>query len=85
MRLIGGARTEDRAPTVAMELKTPGEDVARALAPKGIMAGGGDFYALRALKAMGVDPDHGVLRVSFTHYTSAAEVETLMEALDQVL
>ena len=85
VRLIGGARTEHRAPTVAMQLKTPGEDVARALAPKGIMAGGGDFYALRALKAMGVDPDHGVLRVSFTHYTSAAEIETLMEALDQVL
>lgn len=85
VRLIGGARAEQRAPTVAMELKTPGGEVARALAPKGIMAGGGDFYAVRALKAMGVDPEHGVLRVSFTHYTSADEVDRLMEALDQVL
>ena len=85
VRLIGPSDAEKRAPTVALALDRPGFDVAQALAERGIMAGGGDFYALRALKAMGVDPEHGVLRVSFTHYTSAAEIEKLMEALDQVL
>jgi selenocysteine lyase/cysteine desulfurase len=34
---------------------------------------------------MGVDLDKGVLRVSFTHYTSMAELDQLMAALDQVL
>jgi len=49
------------------------------------MAGGGDFYAVRALTAQGADPDHGVLRLSFVHYTTEAEVEHLIRALDQVL
>jgi selenocysteine lyase/cysteine desulfurase len=49
------------------------------------MAGGGDFYAGRPLKAMGVDPDKGVLRLSFVHYTTEAEVARLIEALDRCL
>jgi selenocysteine lyase/cysteine desulfurase len=49
------------------------------------MAGGGDFYAVRALEAMGIDPAHGVLRLSFTHYTSEAEMAQLTTALDAVL
>jgi selenocysteine lyase/cysteine desulfurase len=49
------------------------------------MAGGGDFYAARALTAMGVDPEKGVLRLSFTHYTQSSEVEQLIDALDQVI
>jgi selenocysteine lyase/cysteine desulfurase len=44
--------------------------VAAALAPHGIAAGGGHFYAVRLLEALGIDPDRGVLRVSFVHYTS---------------
>lgn len=34
---------------------------------------------------MGVDPDKGVLRLSFTHYTSRAEIDQLLNALDDVL
>ena len=49
------------------------------------MAGGGDFYAVRPLQAMSVDPDQGVLRLSFTHYTSRQEIDQLLEALDSVL
>jgi len=85
VRLIGGAAVENRAPTIAMALKSPGEEVAARLAPLGIMAGGGDFYAVRALGAVGINPDHGVLRVSFTHYTHPDEISKLMRALDQVL
>jgi selenocysteine lyase/cysteine desulfurase len=32
-----------------------------------------------------MDPDVGVLRVSFVHYTSAAEVERLIASLDSLL
>lgn len=85
VRLIGPADATRRAPTVAMALATDAEETAAALAPHGIMAGGGDFYAQRPLTAMGVDPAKGVLRVSFVHYTDAAEVDALMAALDQVL
>ena len=84
LRLLG-PRHARRAPTVAVELDRPGEDVARELAPLGIMAGGGDFYAVRPLKAMGIDTEKGVLRLSFTHYTSEGEVTRLIKALDQVL
>jgi len=85
VRLIGPSNAAGRAPTVALELAQAGEPVAAELAAHGVMAGGGDFYAVRALKAMGVDPEKGVLRLSFVHYTSEAEVQQLMEALDRVL
>ncbi len=84
VRLLG-PRHAQRAPTVAVEVDRPGEAVAADLAPHGIMAGGGDFYAVRPLRAMGIDPEKGVLRMSFTHYTSEAEVAKLIAALDQVL
>ncbi len=85
VRLVGPADATQRAPTVALALETDAEAVAVELAPHGIMAGGGDFYAQRPLSAVGVDLAKGVLRVSFVHYTNRAEVDALMGALDQVL
>ncbi|WP_424830757.1 aminotransferase class V-fold PLP-dependent enzyme [Ruegeria sp.] len=85
VRLIGPAVAQKRAPTVALQLNGPAEPVAAQLAEHGIMAGGGDFYAVRPLQAMGVDLEQGVLRLSFTHYTSRQEIDQLLEALDHVL
>ena len=85
VRLIGPADAEAKAPTVAVALNRPGADAASDLAVHGIMAGGGDFYALRPLLAMGVDPVRGVLRLSFVHYTSRDEVDKLLTALDDIL
>jgi len=84
-RLIGPADATVRAPTVAVALDRPGGAVAADLAAHGIMAGGGDFYAVRPLSAMGIDVDKGVLRLSFVHYTSRAEVDALLTALEDVL
>ncbi len=85
VRLLGPRAAGARAPTVAVECARPGEAVAAELAPHGIMAGGGDFYAVRPLGAMGVDPAKGVLRLSFVQYTSKAEIDRLIRALDAVL
>lgn len=85
VRLLGPSEATRRAPTVALALGRPAVAVAAELAEHGVMAGGGDFYAVRALQAMGVDPDQGVLRVSFTHYTSQQEIDQLLNALDRVL
>ena len=85
LRVIGPVDAAIRAPTLALDLGRDPVAVAVELAKHGIMAGGGDFYAVRALSAMGVDPDVGVLRLSFTHYTSDAEITQLLEALDAVL
>lgn len=85
VRLIGPSDPKNRAPTVALALKRNAEEVAAELSSRGIMAGGGDFYAGRALSAMGVDESLGVLRLSFTHYTSSGEIDKLLETLDDVL
>ncbi|MEQ8900442.1 MAG: aminotransferase class V-fold PLP-dependent enzyme [Roseovarius sp.] len=85
VRLIGRTDAAAKAPTVAVALNRPGVEAAADLAAHGIMAGGGDFYAVRPLQAMGVDTEKGVLRLSFVHYTSRAEVDKLLSALDDIL
>ncbi|MBL4874582.1 MAG: aminotransferase class V-fold PLP-dependent enzyme [Rhodobacteraceae bacterium] len=85
VRLIGADKVGERVSTVAIGLKRAAEEVARDLAKHGIMAGGGDFYAGRLIERLGINPEHGVLRLSFVHYTTAQEVEQLMKALDQTL
>ncbi|MCL5777919.1 aminotransferase class V-fold PLP-dependent enzyme [Limibaculum sp. FT325] len=85
VRLLGPRDPARRAPTIAIAHARKGEDLARALGAHRIMAGGGDFYAVRLIEALGIDPDHGVLRLSFLHYTSPAEIERAIGALDRVL
>jgi selenocysteine lyase/cysteine desulfurase len=85
VRVLGPRRAEDRAPTVAIETRHQGRDLAEKLAPLGVMAGGGDFYAGRALQGMGIDLAKGVLRLSFVHYTDQADMDRLMTALDEIL
>jgi len=85
VRVLGPTDASRRAPTVALELGRDPVPVAAALAEHGVMCGGGDFYAGRALEAMGIDPARGVLRLSFTHYTNDAEISQLLTALDTVL
>ena len=85
VRLIGPADAAAKAPTVAVELPGPGYAAAEKLAAHGIMAGGGDFYGQRPLQALGIDPDRGVLRLSFVHYTTREDIDRLLTALDAVL
>ena len=74
-----------RVPTVALHTAKPAEEIAISLAEHGVMAGEGNFYAVRTIGAMGCDPDAGVLRLSFVHYTTDAEVQQLMKGLDACL
>lgn len=86
VRIIGPDDPELRAPTIALHHAQPGIEIARRLAKHGIMASGGNFYAVRLLEALGIDPDkHGVLRLSFVHYTAPEEIEALIKALDAEL
>ncbi len=85
LRVLGPLSARSRAPTIAIDLGRPARPVAAELADRGIMCDGGDFYAVRPLAAMGVDPAHGVLRVSLVHYTSENDVERLIRALDDKL
>ena len=85
VRVLGPKDAACKAPTLSLVLRDDPQDAAAALADHGIAAGAGDFYAVRPLKALGVNPKHGVLRLSFVHYTSHDDVDRLIRALDQVL
>ena len=85
VRLLGPVDAELRAPTVALDIKQSPKVVAEKLARKGIMAGSGDFYAVRALEAHGIEPSKGVLRLSYVHYTNSEEIEKLVDALDTII
>lgn len=85
LRLVGPRDAAVRAPTVAIDLGRVASTIAEALGRDGIACGGGDFYAVRPIEAMGIDRNKGVLRMSAAHYTSADDVARLIAALDRVL
>jgi selenocysteine lyase/cysteine desulfurase len=86
VRILGPSVAEQRAATVSFvpENIEPRE-VVRALARRGFMAGNGNFFAVRVLEAMDVDPDRGAVRLSLLHYTSMEEVKGVIEALEHIL
>lgn len=85
LRLVGPTGAARRAPTVAADLGRDPGPVAAALAGQGIDCWAGNFYGVRPLEAMGIDPARGVLRLSMVHYTRAEDVARLIAALDRVL
>ncbi|MBN9334666.1 aminotransferase class V-fold PLP-dependent enzyme [Devosia sp.] len=85
VNLVGPGDAELRAPTIALRHREPGVEVAKRLAKHDIMASGGNFYAWRLMEALNIDPQHGVLRLSFVHYTSPEEIQSLIKALDAEL
>lgn len=85
IRLIGPTDSERRAPTIAIALNEPAAAAAERLARHKVMVGGGHFYGYRVLEGLGLDPARGVLRLSFTHYTTPDEIQQLIRALDAEL
>ena len=90
VRLIGPTESADPSlhpcPTIAFvpRAKTSAE-VAAELVARGVMCGNGDFYARRLLEGVDVDLTHGVVRVSWVHYTNQADIDRLLTALAEVL
>jgi selenocysteine lyase/cysteine desulfurase len=86
LRLLGPAVAAERAATVSfVPYSLEPLQVVSALAARGLMAGNGNFYAVRVLEGMKVDPERGAARVSLVHYNSPDEVAALIEALGQIL
>jgi len=78
--MIGRNLAVDRAPTVAFTVKGQSSAaLAERLAQAKLGVGVGNFYAYRLVKALGIDVDDGVVRVSFVHYNSKAEVDRLIK------
>jgi selenocysteine lyase/cysteine desulfurase len=86
LRLLGPADAAERAATVAFVPRSiQPRQLSERLARRGFMIGSGGFYSVRLLQAMNVDPASGVARISFVHYTTAAEIEGLIDALQASL
>lgn len=86
VRVIGPTDADRRVPTIAFVVDgVPSREVARRLGEARILAGAGHFYARRLVEAVGIDPDDGVVRLSFVHTTTDTEIVRVTEALDATL
>lgn len=86
VRLLGPSDARKKAATVSLQtLHASPREVSERLARKGVIAGASHFYAVRLLEALDINPDEGVLRLSFVHYTSPEDVQQLIQSLDDVL
>jgi cysteine desulfurase family protein (TIGR01976 family) len=73
-----GAR---RTPTLAFKVDgLTSDEVAVALAERGLFLSHGDFYAATVIERLGVGPD-GVVRLGCSAYTSEDEIDRVIEAL----
>lgn len=72
-----------RAPTVSITLeRRSAASAAAALGEQGICVWDGDFYAVRAVEVLGLAGRGGLLRTGISMYSSAAEVERLLRAVE---
>jgi selenocysteine lyase/cysteine desulfurase len=85
VRLLGKSHTNDndRAPTIAFQpLNQSSQALAYQLQDAGIGTENGNFYAQRLITDLGIDADDGVVRLSLVHYSSQAEVNRILRALE---
>ncbi len=80
--LADPAARADRVPTVAFTVDgVPSAEVARRLALENIFVWSGHNYALEVVRAYGIDEQDGVVRIGLVHYTTAAEVDAVLDRL----
>lgn len=90
VRIVGPASLDDapghRCPTIAFAPLTHEPSVvARRLVERGVQTSSGHYYAVRVLDGVGIDPNRGVVRLSFVHYTSQDDIDRALAALTEVL
>lgn len=88
VRLIGPAADAGpaRVGTISFVHRTrTSAEIARAVAARGIGIRHGHMYAYRLCESLGLDPGDGVVRVSFVHYNTIDEIDSLTRVLDEVL
>ena len=86
VRLIGPDDPAGRAPTISvLPLAKDIASVHRVLTEHKVMTGFGHFYGVRPLMGMDIEINPGVLRFSFIHYTTEAEIDQLIGGLEAAL
>ena len=87
VRLLGRTRMDaQRVPTISFTVEGRNSDeVVRALDAHKVGTRFGHFYSYRAVEALGLLGQNGVVRVSLFHGNTPAEVERLLRALNNVI
>ena len=81
VRVYGPAPSTPRTPTVSFTLQAHStDDVAIALAKRGVFVSNGDFYAATVIERFGLVPG-GLVRVGCSCYTSEEEVQRLLDGV----
>jgi cysteine desulfurase family protein (TIGR01976 family) len=88
VRLIGiadPARVDERTPTFAVRVgdQHPAGTSA-ALADRGIFTWDGHYYAIEVFDRLGLLETGGAVRIGFCHYHTVAEVDRVLEALEDL-
>jgi cysteine desulfurase family protein (TIGR01976 family) len=88
LRLYGIAdpdRVAERTPTLCLNLDgwTP-RDLSAALGERGIFTYDGNYYALNAMTALGLEDHGGAVRAGYLHYTTHEEAERFCAALAEL-
>jgi cysteine desulfurase family protein (TIGR01976 family) len=85
LTLYGPKPGTPRTPTLSFTLRRmKTDDVAIALAKRGVFVSNGDFYAATVVERLGLVPD-GLVRVGCSCYTSEAEVDRLIAGVKSLV
>lgn len=87
VKIVGPAHAgPDRVPTISfIHSSNSSPEIVAEVDKHAIGIRYGHMYAYRLCKALGIDVDTGVVRVSAVHYNTVDEVEKLIQVLDGVL
>jgi cysteine desulfurase family protein (TIGR01976 family) len=85
LKLWGPPAMDGRVPTFSFTMngKNP-DEIASHLAARGIFAWSGNFYAVEVIARLGLVESGGLLRVGLCHYSTANEVDRLLDALRDI-
>jgi cysteine desulfurase family protein (TIGR01976 family) len=85
VRIYGAPATAARTSTVAFTVgELPADDVADALAEEAVFVSTGDFYATSVVSRYGLASRGGLVRAGCAAYTTADEVDRLVEGVARV-
>jgi len=78
-------RVSERCPTIAFTIEgyRP-RQISSFLGQRGIYTWDGHYYAWELIRALGLSEAGGMVRVGLVHYNTAAEIERLGAALDEL-
>jgi cysteine desulfurase family protein (TIGR01976 family) len=84
LTLYGPRPGTPRTPTLAFTMRgRTTDDIARALSKRGLFVSNGDFYAATVIERLGQAAE-GVVRIGCSCYSTADEVERLLEAIREL-